>query len=213
MLDDLLALFDDAEDDEPFVRLDSMTWSDQNLTLLLAVREPAGQAWARWDLTCLDVRDSAIIESYGDFSMATSSHPLARLSSEATASLYFNGAPKSADALIGALLQVHAGAVGPHVPFSRYIDPALPLRRLLTLGHGCLARGPEFLMQVYAEALGRVSIETSMVAGHAPKPWAAGGRDDREPRVIFLGRSFVVAERFEARLVGESVARAGAAAV
>lgn len=124
------------------------------------------------------------------------SDPLLSPYHDRRASLSFRGTPGSVDAAIGELWKAHHRMFGDCYPFGRFLN-GYPLEELLEGGFGKLADGPLDLMKEYECVLLAQGVETH-VSEYDPNPY-----ENRDARLLVIGRGFIVAERFEAERLAD----------
>jgi hypothetical protein len=116
------------------------------------------------------------------------------------AELYFRGSPEDPDDVGRRLHAAHERVVGPYLRFEKCVNANLPLAELLRGGHGQIASGPLPVLDAYARVLETHNVSVRMVGRAPARTWdevAMRYRDlPTRLRVLDLGESFVVAQRF-----------------
>ena len=200
MLDALLSSLESTLDD-PFVRLDSLTFTEDGAVLMVSVMDSGEEySWKRWRLEARGLRDYALRDAYGDLYFEESDHVLARCQTDTRQQLMFRDRPRSIPETIGNLWTAHRRIAGRWIPLERFMNRPDRLEELLALGYGQLADGPTFLVEVYAEVLTSAGVTPSLLPKHSAKRW--DGESFREVRgplaTLLIGDSYFVAESFEA---------------
>ncbi len=159
------------------------------VVLSLALREGKGGQWiSAWDVCCSGVREISVSDlEGGGIGLYGSSHPAARQYATGMAKLRCRPDGKGS-AILGALASAHVATVDDWIPVDRYLPMQAGAKG------DFLVRAPDFLVRAYAKALERLGV-VARVSAVARK-----GRRSPAPRVLHLGDSFVVADRFEAAL-------------
>jgi hypothetical protein len=159
------------------------------VVLSLALRDGKGGQWiSGWDVSCIGVREISVSDlDGGGIRLYGSSHPAAKQYATRTAQLRCRPDAKRS-AILGALAAAHVATVDDWIPVDRY----LPMQAAAK--GNVLVRAPDFLVRAYAKALNKLGV-VARVSGVARK-----GHRKPAPRVLHLGNSFVVADRFEATL-------------
>ncbi len=194
---ELVALFEDEEDGRigRIVRVESDR-PERRLELLVQA-SGYDAAERRASVACEGAMRWSLCDGAFDRAAVADDHPALLDFDDDRGDLYFTGAVGDPAAAADALRAVHARTVGRFLEMGLVVN-GLPgsLEELLGVGYGRLATGPRRLLDRYALVLARSGVRTSIL----PVPL----RDGLSPpfAVLELGRSWVVAKAFTARVVG-----------
>jgi hypothetical protein len=208
MAETIQDLLDSEEfDEDGWVRLVSARWEGARLECELQIDEGlGGKTLARWQVVCDEVRDYLMSDvNGGGLSILGVEDPVVRQHSEARVELSFRGAPADPILLIGRLWLAHRKMADEMIPFDRYLNHELSLDELLASGSGVLAHGPRFLLDAYATELRTHNVEASVSAAR-PARYFRDGLWHEQQKPLFamhFGDSFIVAEAFSSRRLGE----------
>ncbi len=170
-----------------WLHVDAIRKEGARVVLSLALREGRGGRWiSGWDVSCRGVRELSVSDlDGGGIRFYRSSHPAARQHATRSAELRCR-ADGRRSAILGALAAAHVAAVDDWIPVHRYV----PIKAVAT--GNFVVRAPQFLVRVYAKALDKLGVVARVrVLGRKRRRRAP-------PRVLHLGSSFVVADRFDA---------------
>ena len=124
----------------------------------------------------------------------TEDHPALAQYSEPFESLYFAAKSKDPDAFLGRLWAAHREATDDWIPFDRYLNDSMRIRRLVQSEYGLLANGPSFLIEEYAKLLETEEMRPKRLASRS-------GTYTRDAQMIHFGDSYVIAKAFTAERV------------
>jgi hypothetical protein len=150
------------------------------LQLYLRLDAWARRSWRRTIRCDGVVRWRATGEPFGH-ALLHREHPGLLPFADELGGLSFRGVPAEPERLVHALRAEHAETAGDHIAFEE------GLAERLALGYGRLASGPVTLLRRYADIAGGHGVETNLTI-------TGPGRGGL--RLLELGDSFVVAERF-----------------
>jgi hypothetical protein len=151
----------------------SAEWALEDVILSVVV-EKQDQPAKGWRIRCHSVRDCKIKSTQGQTDLRVlTDHPVMMPHVSKVLELYINGAPASADATIGQLVEAHREVVGDWFDYNRFFNlgPNRSLRDMLVGGIGKLAEGPQGLIHAYARVLESNGVRTSSPPGRAPMWW------------------------------------------
>ncbi len=173
MIGSLLAeIHDDSSTGDHYVQIDKATFDMPDIHLMLSVWvEDGDQRGSEWEVTVYGVRSSRITDTFGELNIYGNEHTLVRLHCDLEQDLFFKGSCESVNRLVGELMREHKNVVGDWVAYERYMNSNMNIWRLLEGGYGFLARGPQFLMQVYANVLVKHGITPSFPPPTKSKWW------------------------------------------
>jgi hypothetical protein len=157
-----------------------------------------------WEVLCRGVHELKIsYEDFGGMAVYRTNHPAARQYVVQSAELRW---PRTCDEgrALGALFSAHLETVGDWIEFDSYLGIEFPWTHgnqhtysLPTTSNEFVLRGPSFLLRAYAKALKAIGEPVKLTFRNRPK-----GKSVR-PKVLHFGGSYVVADKFEARQIGE----------
>ena len=150
------------------------------LQLYLRLDAWAKRTWRRTIRCDGVVRWRASGEPFGQ-ALVHREHPGLLPFADQLGGLSFRGVPREPERLVHALRAEHAETAGDHIAFEE------DLAERLAVGYGRLASGPVTLLRRYADVAGGHGVETRLTI-------TGPGRSGL--RLLELGDSFVVAERF-----------------
>ena len=185
---------------DPFVRLDSIRFENEDGILCVSVMDYYGQEkWSNWTIKAKKLRDYNIINPYGDLVQLKADHVLIRQHMETWQKLYFRGIPQSEIEIVGQLLVAHRETVGDWIPFAKFFNSCCKLNGLLTGGFGQLADGPTFLIEKYASVLLSAGLKPNALTPRCAKWWNGDQwiNNTVSLSAFVIGDSFFVAEEFE----------------
>jgi hypothetical protein len=200
MLESIQSHLASPEVDDTVVRIDGVTWKDDDVDVALTVTDyHGGVTLSEWVVKCRRVRECILKGRFGDLTMHEFGHAAIRQYRDPKRALFFNGKAGDIDALIGRLWAAHQSLVGSWIDFARYLNNELALHKLLSAGFGKLADGPDFLVQAYARVLTEESVAVSLGDLWPTKVWTGGAwvETAAELSMLAVDTSFVVAEGFE----------------
>jgi hypothetical protein len=117
MLECLCSYLQRAElGDDPFVRLESISFVEDGAELSISVRDYQGATTGRWGVKVRGLRDYRVTEAFGDLLLQEHDHVLARQHLDPQQLLYFRGTPPSALETVGRLLIVPVAVEFSEVP-------------------------------------------------------------------------------------------------
>jgi hypothetical protein len=155
---------------------------------IVVVRGRRGRVVHRWQVRCLKIRELRLSDfDGGGIRLYPSDHPAARQYADAVMCLNWTPKGRMLEG-IGAVAEAHKSAVYDWIPLDRYASP--PEASVPKV----VWRGPEFLLRKYDQALRRLGFETALIASKCRRKTTKG------LRVLHMGSSYVVAERFEAEV-------------
>jgi hypothetical protein len=178
------------------MRLIAGFWAGAKLRLHFEVND-GNDHHTMWELTFSNVLEERLAGAYYcGLNVWHEGHPATDQYTEQRVTVSFSCAPPDPDRLIGQLWVAHRALVDDWIPFDRYFNDAMPLRRLLAANSGILAAGPRFIMNEYA----RVLKENGCIPNKSRR--SAKGRITKAS-LIHFDESFVIAEAVVAkRLAG-----------
>jgi hypothetical protein len=205
MLEDLLAiahLIDQEEDGSLSLR--HTEWSAEAITLSLDItmdRYP--DIHRHWQVICSGVRAHSLSLGFAYKLQLTDDHVLLWLHMKRRLSTYFSGKCETPDAIIGALYSRHWELTDGWIPFHRFFNSNVQLTKLIIGGSGMLAEGPEPLILAYEDVIQKFGFSTSHLDAGEPAYWnGETWLEEREKLlVLVLDRSYIVAEKFIAKMV------------
>lgn len=159
----------------------------------------------RWRIEARDVRQFKLVfPEELDSIRLTEQHPLLWAHRQEELELTFQGALADSFGVIGRLHARHEALAHGWIPFATFLNAAVPLHDLLSSPSGMLARGPRALIAAYRDVLETAGARCS-VLDH-------GRFEDSDdcPRLLLLGKSFIVAASFDAARVQGPASGAGA---
>jgi len=199
------AMVEGDEENVWSLSLTRVTWGAQrlgdggaNLELGLRLDIEGGRS-STWTVQCTFVIDYRLDdESIDTLEHVTDpEHPLLGRYLDEYASLYFAGVAARPFEVIGALWEEHRTSCGRWTALDAHLraDAVVALQA----GRGLLARGPRRVLERYARILEQHGMDPSVVGGQPFAEWRNGQWQPRAqpPEALLLGRSYVVADRFE----------------
>lgn len=210
MLDDLIAWQNEPESDgdsELSFRL--LTLSEERGDLVLTLAGSAGPEGrsARWRLRAQGVCATELhLPEYAEGVEVASEHPLLLAHTARTTELSVQRAPDDPGRLLGDLWRAHRRLAGGWIAPEMYLNVsyAFLAHGPAAGGAGHLAHGPRPLLEAYAAVAQERGMRPSLVGDEPPRIWkdGAGWSERTEPlHVLLVGRSWVVAERFDAERI------------
>lgn len=201
MLSDLIAFLDSEEfADEGRISLTSFDVRESVLDLDLALTIGSeGKPRERWRLLCHGPRRYRIEDTTSRSLEVWKEHPLLVPHVSRHGTLYFKGRPSSRGRTFIRLWTDHHRITEGWYPFETFLNPKMPLLDLLGTGSGMLAEGPVPFMMAYAKSIEVYGVRCTLVGEKDPERWD-GEKWVSEPRglqAIVMGKSFVIAQRFE----------------
>jgi hypothetical protein len=184
MLNDLLALFEDDEEDFLHARITRLDYDESAITIDLEVGDEG------WEVVCKGVLEHCAEMGGGGIELRDSD-PLLMPYHAQRASLSFRGAPQSVHAVIGAMWLAHNRHFGNCHRFGKFLNN-YPLDELLSGGFGQLADGPLPLIREYEAVLRTHGVDTFV---HV---WDSNPYGNRNAKLLVIGSGFVIAEEFSA---------------
>jgi hypothetical protein len=117
MLESLCSYLQRADlGDDPFVRLDTISFVEDGADLSISVRDDQGATTGRWGVKVRGLRDYRVTKPFGDLLLQEHDHVLARQHLDPQQLLYFRGTPPSALETVGRLLIVPVAVEFSEVP-------------------------------------------------------------------------------------------------
>jgi len=172
-----------------WVDVASVAQAPGGLDITVALRSrKKGRVLATWNVRCRGVREFEFSDlSGGGIRLYSSDHPAAQqyVAGSARLSCRTSGARSQAWLAVAA---AHVAAVDDWVPVERYLPSTPPANGTFVV------RAPAFLVRVYAQALRRLGLPVRVRDTRR-----RAKRRQRYPRVLHLGKSYVVADAFEVR--------------
>jgi hypothetical protein len=207
MMNDLLhaAANSSNDDDDVFVNLLRAEWNGNSIELAISIHEN-GITKSNWSVLCHDVRRMSLNEVCVDRLKLLSDHVLLWPHTLPQIELYYRGRPTDRLAALGAVLEAHRSLVADWFEFEYFQNRLIPSMQHFDGESGKFADGPDLIIHAYARALEGYGIVTSSPPSRMPK-WWNGGKwvDETEPlHVLLLGRSFIVAPRFDAEMISDA---------
>ncbi len=166
------------------------------LDLLVTRSDRPGADARRWRIQARGVLEFRILSHEVESIALLERHPLLWTYDQDELELYFQDQPRDVHATIGRLHEAHASAGRGWISFDALFNEEMPLHDLLTSGSGLLARGPVPVIRAYQEVLEADGLRCSVINQGS---MAIDGVES--PRVLIMGRSYVVATEFSAELV------------
>ncbi|MGN7825072.1 hypothetical protein ACTJJB_33420 [Chitinophaga sp. 22536] len=125
-------------------------------------------------------------------------HPLLWKYNDFQSSLFFNKAKRDQYRLFWELYRAHRDVYEELLPLDTYLNIALLDAKDFLPPFGLFANGPQKLMNIYAECLEREGISCSQTNISPPMLWDGSTytRGFQRPKVLFLNKSFIIAEDF-----------------
>jgi hypothetical protein len=142
----------------------SALWKDDDLEIGFLV-DHGDDTSSEWVVFCHDVLEYFLAEPMGMTGMNVWSgdHPVLSQYLRRHEALYFPSAPANADEVVGQLWSEHLRVTEDWIPFDRYVNRSLPLRRLLERGSGLLAEVPDLLIDAFEVVLARHECAPSLL--------------------------------------------------
>lgn len=145
-----------------------------------------------------DVREFKILFPQEIDALAlTQRHPLLWSHQQDELELYVQGEVADPHGILGRLQARHETLAHGWIPFEACLNAAAPPHQILASGSGMLARGPQTLITAYQEVLAAGGARCSVLSRGS---FADADVEDG-PRVLLLGKSFIVATMFDAEQV------------
>jgi hypothetical protein len=187
-------------EDEGWLRIIGINLSDDGVKLNLLVNsglddgEP--QNWLIW---CRQVRDYEFkFELCYDIELLEK-HILLWPYMQNQFDLFFSGHVENSHAFIGELYEKHHEITKGWLSIEKFINDNVRLNKLITGGHGKLARGPQSLIEEYEKLLIKNGLKASTTGPYPPQYWDGQHWLEQSELLyaLVIGNSFVVAETFE----------------
>ncbi|MGK7377593.1 hypothetical protein ACSFXN_07100 [Planococcus sp. 1R117A] len=169
------------------------------LTCSLYTEDEEEKVMDQWLIECWNFQEYRLdsLDSYDreEFEV-TDDHPYLWDYQKPFTELYFRGEMTDAKALIGDLYLEHNRLTNRLIPFGRYLNDEETgyggnLEWLLTRKEGLFSTAPALLNEAYHALLSQYGFATSLLTRKAEPPC-------KECRLLRLGKSFVIAEKFDA---------------
>ena len=202
MLEQLLRLsVEDYEENGGFC-FRAIQFIPSGLTIDIKYIPGDGNDAQHWRIEATEVRDYVIRKEWMEEIEVADEHPILLPFTEAVTDLFFYQSPSDILKIVGDLLENHRKLVCDWIEFGRFFNAQTgkSLASLLTNSSGMLASGPVSLMNTYAEVLNQNGIKNSLMKPRPPKYWnGEQWMEQKAPlHALFLGTSYVIAERFKA---------------
>jgi hypothetical protein len=191
-------------EDDGWLRISSLVTSDRSSTLNVSVHTGQEEEPIQlWQVTGTNTEGYHIdMETCYDIEIVKD-HPILWHYNCPTIQLYFNGSTLSPERAIVQLYERHLQLTGTWIPFHRYFNPEMSLRKLLISSHGMLARGPKILLKEYADIIITSGITVSTTAEKKRLYWNGEARVPYPEglKAVIIGNSYIVAEKFEVQRI------------
>lgn len=188
-----------------WVRVDKLRRKGGSLELCFSVHKgKRGEKVESWIVNCIGVHEANITDfDGGGLAVYPSSHPAARQYFAPRAEIRWHTTCNEASVL-AALYLAHLETVDYWIPFDRYLPinagwhgtSALPCFAPVS-GSKVVCRGPDFLIRAYAKALESVGERAKLTIRNSPR------LNSIRQKVLHFGESYVVANSFDAKRLGE----------
>ncbi|HYG74712.1 MAG TPA: hypothetical protein VEK08_06895 [Planctomycetota bacterium] len=205
MSDDLLNPETDIYE-AAFGTLENIRLQHGELTLILRIDQlttDCDENQHTWELRCSNpLRYRFVDENFLPI-YVRDNHPLIWAEIEPRQELYFHGRPENADAMIGALYQAHQQITQGWIPFNNYLNPCMPLKKLLSGTCGLIADGPVRIIDVYEAAFKQHGVKTNRLKERPAKRWNGNAwvPHSGSLRALLLGESYVLCEKINAERI------------
>ena len=183
------------------VRLEQAPGSDLTVLEVHLVRTDRPRADARtWRIQARGVLEFRLVSHEVESIELTQRHPLLWTYDQDEVELYIQGQLLDVHAVIGRLQVAHETLARGWIAFGAYFNDRTPLQVLLAAGSGLLATGPSSVISAYQKVLEAEGLQCSALNQ------GSLGALDAEPRVLILGRSYIIATEFSAQLTDQDPA-------
>lgn len=147
-----------------------------------------------WRISAHHAREFTISEREFDSIRRVDRHPLLWAHYQDELELFIQQPAADPDKLLGQLAARHLALTHGWLPFGACFNTAVPLPKLLSSSLVMFAEGPKPLIMAYQEILKAAGVRCSVIShGSMLSADAPDG-----PQLLLLGRSFVIAESFDA---------------
>ncbi len=170
------------------------------LELLLARSDRPRADVRRWCIQAQRVLEFKVVSHEVESIELTQRHPLLWTYDQDEVELYIQGQLLDVHAVIGRLQVAHETLARGWIAFGAYFNDRTPLQVLLAAGSGLLATGPSSVISAYQKVLEAEGLQCSALNQ------GSLGALDAEPRVLILGRSYIIATEFSAQLTDQDPA-------
>ncbi len=164
------------------------------LDLLLQQSNRLDASPTYWRISAHNARDFTINACEFDSIRRVDRHPLLWAHYQDELELFVQQPAADADKLLGQLAARHLALTHGWLPFGACFNAAVPLPKLLSSSLVMFAQGPKPLITAYQEILTTAGARCSVISHGSML--SADGPDG--PQLLLLGRSFVIAETFDA---------------
>lgn len=204
---DLFHMLQERDEEDVHVSFVSAKSRGRRLLLHAEVHLLSEDVVQLWAFQCRNVFENHVRIGADEASIElTHNHCLLWQYQREIVSLYLNGqSSEHPDTIVGALYLAHFEVTQGWCDFHRWLNPAMKLPQLISLGAGLLAEGPEPIVSVYERVVQQFGIGTSKLFRGPLRPW------DRlenkwmetsvEPVALVSDASWIIAESIDVSLV------------
>jgi hypothetical protein len=188
-----------------WVRMEQLRRIRGGIELRFCVRKGRrGKRLGGLTIRCSGVHELKIShEDFGGMAIYPANHPAARQYVVQSAELRWSRTCDE-DRALGVLFSAHLETVDDWIEFDRSLGIELPWTRgnrhtysLPTTDREFVLRGPSFLLRAYAKALKAIGEPVKLTLRNRRKGKSV------QPKVLHFSESYVVADKFEVRQIGE----------
>lgn len=190
---DLLAILEKSDFEDGDIIISSCKIVEDTISLIIELWDELDEiSRQQWRIECKNVRDYKLQPSESVGIEIAEKHILLYPHNELQSELFFNGSTKNQKELLADIVKAHNGAVDDWFGVQEFIHQ-LPYQTK-EFKYGLFAKGPDLILQKYADVLGSYDISSNIINQNYPKFWNNGAWQDstRDNVVLFIGDNYII---------------------
>jgi hypothetical protein len=198
-LSDILEEYD-AEDFDVIITNVNYDISTSKFDFQLSIKSHTQDNFDRtWTVSTKQYRQSRISFERASSVEIVQEHPILWQFSDRQSEIYFTGSCKNLNNLYFDLYNVHKTVFQNLLLFDESLNNVLDFNRLMSSSTGLLAKGPQKLLNRYAEILEQYNLKHSIIGDRMPTYWDGTEHLNEvgNAKVLFVDNSYVIADSFQ----------------
>jgi hypothetical protein len=190
----------DPEDFDVFITKVNYDIPNLKFDFQLSIKSQTKNNFDRtWSVSTKLYRQSRISFEHASSVEIVQEHPILWQFSDKQAAIYFAGDCKNLNNLYFDLYNVHKAVFQGLLSFDESLNDAIDFNRLMSSSTGLLAKGPQKLLNHYAEILEKHNLKHSIIGDRTPTYW--NGKEHLNEvgnaKVLFVDNSYIIADDFQ----------------